>query len=321
MQQLFDGVSMLEGEVGGRPLQLIYLQGSQASLLLDTGCTNDPEGFIIPQMREAGGDPAQLTWIVNSHCDLDHTGGNHQMKRHAPQARLACGNADREACSGPEALFRLRYDAYRADHQLFYGDRQSILDQSGQPQPIEVTFVGGERIRLGPGWDVHIMALPGHSRGHLGIYDSRNRALYGADAIHGRVYRGFDGLAKLPPTYLHVDDYLSTIRLIEHLPISTYVGCHWPVQRGPAIRDFCAESRGFVDQADFLLRDFLAQPRTLREICLALGPKLGNWPHGEPLDLELMYALNGHVQRLVQRGLASVLVHQEQPRILAYQLL
>lgn len=320
MQELLDGVFVLEGDVGGRPLRLMYLHGETASLLLDTGCANDPNRFIVPQIRESGGDPSRLTWIVNTHPDLDHTGGNYQMKQLAPQAILACGDADREACSDPEKLMRLRYDAYRGDHALWYqGDARAwVLEQSGKPQPIEVTFVGGERIRLSSDWEVEVVAVPGHAKGHIGILDRRHRAFYGGDAIHGRVYHGFDGLAKLPPTYLHVDDYLSTIRLIEHLPIDTYAGCHWPIKRGAQIADFCAESRDFVHLADRLLREVLTEPRTLREACLALGPKLGDWPHVEPLDLELMYALNGHLAQLVDRGLARSIVVQDNPRLLAF---
>ncbi|MCO6452881.1 MAG: MBL fold metallo-hydrolase [Caldilineales bacterium] len=319
MQQLFDGVFMLEGEVGGRPLQLVYLQGDIASILLDTGCANDPESFIIPQMRDAGGEPVAITWIMNTHPDLDHTGGNHRMKLHAPQAILACGDADRAVCMGPKALMALRYDAYRADHQIFYDDdtRQWILEQSGQPQTIEMTFAGGERITLSGDWVVEIVTLPGHSHGHLGILDRKHAALYGGDAIHGRVYHGFDGAEKMPPTYLHVDEYLATIRFIEHLPISTYVGCHWPVKRGDEIAEFCAESRQFVERADLFLREYLRQPHTLREACMALGPQLGDWPHGL-VDLELVFALHGHVQRLQTRGLVEVNFRQSAPAVLEY---
>src|SRR5947208_393364 len=81
MQQLFDGVYMLEGEVGGRPLQLVYLKGGTASLLMDTGCAHDPSKFIARQIAEAGGSVADLTWILNTHPDLDHIGGNHEMKQ------------------------------------------------------------------------------------------------------------------------------------------------------------------------------------------------------------------------------------------------
>ncbi|MCP4167568.1 MAG: MBL fold metallo-hydrolase [Chloroflexi bacterium] len=321
MKQLFDGVYVLEGEVGGRPLQLIYLKGETTSILLDTGCTNDPENFIIPQMQQAGGDPADLTWILITHSDLDHSGGNHQMKQHAPQAILACGDADRAACMGPEQLMALRYDAFRADHQIYYegGVRQWIVDESGQNQPIECTFVGGERITLSADWVVEVVALPGHSKGHVGIFDARHDALYAGDAIHGRVHYGFDGAEKLPPTYLYVDDYLATIRFIEHLPITTFVGCHWPIKRDRNIGEFCAESRQFVQQTDQLLRQYLHEPHTLRETCLALGPQLGHWPRGD-VDLELAFALNGHLEQLVDRGLAESIVRQQDPRILAFAL-
>lgn len=314
MKQLFDGVYLLEGDVGGRPLQLICLCGSEASLLLDTGCAGDPERFIAPQIREAGGDPQQLTWIVNTHSDSDHTGGNHEMKKLAPQALLACGDADREACSGPGAIMRLRYDAYREPDGMFYDGeaRAATIRQCGHDEPIQVTLVGGERIRLGPGWDLRVLALPGHSHGHLGLWDERNAALYGGDAIHGRVYLGLDGAPKLPPTYLHVDEYLATVRLIETLPITTYVGCHWPVQRGAEIGQFCAETRQFVEWVDGVVRSELAAgPCTLRELCLAVGPQVGEWPRG--VDTELMYALKGHLVALAARGLVEVEKREGEP--------
>lgn len=101
MKTLFEGVYLLEGDVGDRPLQLIYLKGDLASLLLDTGAAGDPARFIVPQIREAGGTPEDLRWIVNTHPDYDHTGGNFEIKRMAPGAILACPNEDRAACSSP----------------------------------------------------------------------------------------------------------------------------------------------------------------------------------------------------------------------------
>ena len=304
MQPLFENVFMLEGEVGGRPLQLMYLRGDHASLLLDTGCAGDPEKFIAAQIREAGGDPASLTWIVNTHCDLDHVGGNHAMKQIAPRAILACGDADRALCSDPDVLFRLRYDAYRADHGIFYNADQAAWtrQQSGTRQPVDLTFIGGEHITLSDDWEVEIVALPGHAKGHIGIFDPKNNALYGGDSLQGSVYLGLDGTPRLCPTYLHVDDYLNTIRFVEHLSISTFVGCHWSVKRGDEIRDFCAESRAFIQRADQLILDLVKTPHTLREICLTLAPALGDWEHVPALDLELVYALSGHVDRLVERG-------------------
>jgi hypothetical protein len=79
--------------------------------------------------------------------------------------------------------------------------------------------------------------------------------------------------------------------LIEHLDIDYYVSCHWPIKKGPAIAEFCDETRAFVKRAELLLK---AEGTTeLRDACLKLGPRLGDWP--EPIHLELAYAMAGHL--------------------------
>ena len=125
-----------------------------------------------------------------------------------------------------------------------------------------------------------------------------------------------DGTMKLCPTYENVEEYLSTISLIERLPISTYVGCHWPVKRDGEIAAFCRESREFVELADRLLAEELQEPRSLREVCTALGPKLGDWPRAN--DIELVYALAGHVRRMVSSGAVEERVRPSKPPVLEY---
>lgn len=85
MQQLFDGVYILEGEVGGRPLQLVYLKGDSASLLMDTGCAHDPSKFIARQIGEAGGNAADLTWILNTHRDLERGSVERRVRSSEPR--------------------------------------------------------------------------------------------------------------------------------------------------------------------------------------------------------------------------------------------
>jgi glyoxylase-like metal-dependent hydrolase (beta-lactamase superfamily II) len=318
MQELFPGAFILDGDVGGRPLQLTYLKGDLASLLLDTGCACDPTRFILPQLREAGGNPNSLTWILNSHPDVDHTGGNHEMKQMAPSAILACGDAERALCEDPAVLYNLRYDAYRADHHIFYeGESREWLEaQGGSSQPIEAAFRGGEWLRLGKNWEVEILAVPGHARGHLAIFDPKHQTLFAGDAIHGDLISDIKGNPSFCPTYSQVDDYLGTIQLVEHLPIQTYVGCHWPIKRGPDIARFCRQSRAFVEKVERLVLEMLKQPCSLRDLCLQLGPQLGEWPR--TADLDLVYALHGHVERLLSRQAIRWRVRQTAPRVLEY---
>lgn len=306
INELHPGVYLINGDVGGRPLALPLLRGDDQSILMDTGCASDVERLIIPALRELSLAPADITYIINTHCDLDHQGGNAAMKRITPRALLGCGREDAEQIADPEVIFARRYDAYRAKHHHFYDAdvRDWIMDSLGEAQPVDVTYDGGETIDLSPDWSVQVLKLPGHSRGHVAVWDERNRTLLAGDAIHGDVYLNFEGEPALCPTYLHVRDYLETIRKIETMQPELYSGCHWQVFRGAEVLEFCRQSRAFVERAETAILEAISQSAkglSLTELCFGVGPKLGDWP--QEINHELCYAFNGHLEDLVQRGL------------------
>jgi glyoxylase-like metal-dependent hydrolase (beta-lactamase superfamily II) len=292
MKQLFGGVYLLEGQVGTRPLYLPVFRGDNGVLLLDTGCADHVEQLILPGFAELGITLDDLKFVINTHPDSDHVSGNRGIKRWAPRTLLGCGDADRQMIDDPEELFRKRYDAYRS-YGIFYSDEvaKNIKRDLGEAQPVDLTFRGGERIRLSRDWELEVVLLPGHSKGHLGVLDHRHRTLFGADAIHGSVYLDVTGKPALCPTYLYPETYLQTCRFIEHLDIDWYVSCHWPIKRDQEIAEFCQESRTFVERTELLLKS--AAITGLRAACLKLGPQLGDWP--EAAHLELAYALAGHL--------------------------
>ena len=292
MKQLFDGVYLLEGQVGLRPLYLPLLVGDYGALLLDTGCSEHVDSLIRPGLANLGIDPAKLRFVINTHPDTDHCGGNAGVKRLAPQSLLGCGDADRAVIEDPATLFQTRYDAYRP-FGVFYAEEtaRNMKRDLGDAQPVDLTFRGGERIRLSADWDLEVIFLPGHSKGHLGLFDSRHRTLFGGDAIQGSVYLDIEGKPALCPTYLYPETYLQTTQLIEHLDFDYYVSCHWPLKKGHEIAEFCQETRAFVERAELLLRR--SGIKDLSTACLQLGPQLGDWP--DAIHLELAYALAGHL--------------------------
>ena len=301
-------VSLFECEVGGRPLHLPLIRSSERVIMVDTGCASDVETKILPGLKSLGLQATDLTDIIVTHCDVDHQGGNHAIKQLAPQARIGCGTADAAAVSDPEVIIAQRYDGYRKNHGHHYDEAtlQWLKDELGQPQAMDVTYDGGETISLGQEGTLEVLHLPGHSRGHLGLWDSARKILIAGDAIHGKVYNDIKNeQPALCPTYLHVQAYLKTIASIESLKPETYIGCHWPVMTSPAaIMNFCAESRDFVERAEQLVLEAIHNAKTqgigLTELCQTLGPALGDWPR--PVDHELCYAVNGHLEDLTERG-------------------
>jgi glyoxylase-like metal-dependent hydrolase (beta-lactamase superfamily II) len=304
--ELYPGGNLIECEINRRPLYLPVLREGSESLLLDCGTRSHALQDVPAALDRLGVSPEDLTWLVITHPDGDHCGGMAEIKKRYPNVRLACGEMDRSLVESPEYLFSARYDAYRQDHGVFFDERsaQEIRDCSSEPQTVSCTFTGGEVLRLGENRILQVWHLPGHSHGHLGLFDCRSGVLYYGDAIQGSGYRGLDGSWTLCPTYLYVDAYLQTIHNIECSEARMIVGCHWPIlQDAESIAQFCLESREFVVHADHLITEYLRQHSSgasLRELCEQLSERLGSWP--TDVHLELANAFSGHLNRGVESG-------------------
>ena len=298
--ELFPNVYQIQSLYGARNL-FQYLFVGDNTVLVDTGIAPTPEKVIFPYMESLGLDPRRLTLALTTHSDLDHQGGNAAIKRIAPGAWLACGEADRHLVEDPRALFDIRYNFMRAEHDV--GVDAEPRPDAGRAQRMDVSFTGGESIRISDGWNLEVLHVPGHSHGHLALYDREHRAAYVGDAIHGRGCPKAAGGMGIPITYYYVDIYLSTLRYFEHLPIDVLYSGHWPTMRGEQIRDFIAESRQMVDLLDqVIITNLEKNPAglTMKQLIDAVANAVGDWP---PDTWQLaMFPVKGHMDRLVEHG-------------------
>jgi glyoxylase-like metal-dependent hydrolase (beta-lactamase superfamily II) len=150
--------------------------------------------------------------LLVTHSDLDHQGGAHLLKHANPSLWVTCGVLDIPLISDPEVLIAQCYQAYVELHGIApHEDGLAWMRQeSGGPVRVDLGWTGGKLLELGPDWTVRILHVPGHSAGHLAVYDERSGALFGGGCLRGSVYVGLDGTPKLCPTYTHVEDYLAT---------------------------------------------------------------------------------------------------------------
>jgi glyoxylase-like metal-dependent hydrolase (beta-lactamase superfamily II) len=179
-----------------------------------------------------------------------------------------------------------------------------MREQSGEAERVDLGLAGGELIGLSPGWGLRVLHVPGHSPGHLALFDERSRALFSGDCLQGSVYLGLDGTPKLCPTYTDIDDYLATASLIESLAPSEMHGCHWAPQRGTEVFSFIGESRDYVRHVDQLVRTSLAEPLTLDALIARVNQQLETpWP--DALAPDLAFSVHGHAEWLVAHELAT----------------
>ncbi len=289
---------------GGTRIVFVHLLiGTQASLLIDTACAHNPQQDILPYMRKIGFDPADLTYILVSHSDLDHQGGNQPMKVIAPQALVICHRLDRPWIENTDALINGRYKQFDGPHGFVTPDEVvAAIKADTLSCLIDLTLEGGEEFRLSTDWYVEAVHTPGHTWGHLALFDPHSKTMIAGEAALWNAILDQDWNPALPPTYCYVDTYLATLERLMSTDINTYSPAHWPVQRGTEIGDFLRESRNYCLFIEQKLLDFAAANGTftLKEAIEQVGAPLATWP--ATTNEALTFPFNGNLQRLVQRG-------------------
>lgn len=302
--ELYPKVYQIQSLYGGRNL-FQYLFVGDNVVLVDTGIASTPEETIFPYFDKLKLNPQRLTLAVTTHADLDHQGGNDAIKRTSPTTMLSCGEADRELVENPAALYGQRYNFLKDDHEVgFDGDPSP---DAGSHRRMDLSFSGGERIQLGENWWLEVLHVPGHSHGHLALYDRTFGALFAGDAVQGRGCPKATGEMAIPVTYYHVETYLSTIRHFERLPLSVLYTGHWPVMRGEEILDFFSESRRTVEFIErVILRTLQKHPSglTMKELIDTVAAAVGDWP--DDGVFLAMFPIKGHMDRLVEQGRAKL---------------
>jgi len=144
----------------------------------------------------------------------------------------------------------------------------------------------------------------------MALHDLDAGLLFCSDAVHWRMCPAADGSSALPPTYEDVDPYLGTIdRIAAPVPAELHSG-HWPARIGPEVDAFLTESREFVAAMDDAIEARLVNAATLRELCEHVDSRLG--PFGSD-PVNLMFAVHGHLRRLLRKGRVWMLDPLERP--------
>ncbi len=303
------GVHRLEAPLGDRYVCLYVLRGSERAVLVDAGIDNSPKDVLFPYLERAGIDLSEIQYVLTSHADFDHLGGNAAVCEAIPTATLACHALDRDLIEQLDLLLERRYGEFADFHGIADSDETvRYIRENTRPADVELALWGGERIRLDRGSELEILHTPGHSRGHVTIFQPGTGVAVISDAVLGHTLYTGDGKPAFPPTYRYLDAYLTTISHIELLGPRMLLTGHFPIYEEGAVTDFLCESRAFADRLDAALRRELAArhaPASTRDLVETIAPRVGDW--GEQAALLLVYPLLGHLERLadfrlIERG-------------------
>jgi glyoxylase-like metal-dependent hydrolase (beta-lactamase superfamily II) len=292
------GIHRIESVLGPRPFSQ-YLLCDERSLLVDTGVKETPAEVILPFL-----DGLQPDLVLNSHADVDHFGGNAAIKAAAPDALFLAHELDVPWIESAEAIMRERYGWYAA-HDLAYETEVFtwLREAMGPDTPIDVHLRAGERIRLGSRLTVEVIHLPGHTSGHVGLWDPVSRTAIVLDAVMGRGLLDMGGKVIHPPPYFDVGAYLGSARTLQALEPVRLLTAHYEVMEGEQVTRFLADTIAFVEDAARITERELtaAAELTLAELVRRADLELGPFTS---MPNELGGTLRAHARTLVREGRA-----------------
>jgi glyoxylase-like metal-dependent hydrolase (beta-lactamase superfamily II) len=275
------GIHRIESDLGPRFMCQYVLAGEERTLLADTGMPETPATVIGPYLQSIGRSLADLDLVLITHADLDHSGGKAAIRERSPRAVLACHELDRRWIESADAMVNENYLWHRPygfeepDEQA----RRELREGCGPDAPVDLGLRGGETVRLGPGWRVEIVHLPGHTLGHLGLWDPRSRAVVIVDAVLESGICDRSGNRLIPPRIYDLEAYRATIRRVRALEPELLLTAHYPVMGREEAQAFLDRSLRFTDELEAGVREELSRGVTdLWELTQRLDRRVGPYP-------------------------------------------
>jgi glyoxylase-like metal-dependent hydrolase (beta-lactamase superfamily II) len=274
------GIHRIESDLGPRFMCQFLLSGDERSLLVDTGLADTPDAVIVPYLESIGMTGHDLSLVLVSHADVDHCGGNRAFQRRFGDVPFAAHPADHPWIASNAAMMDGNYLWYR-DHG--FGPEEDVAawirEQLGGDSRVDDTVADGETLRLGADLSVEVLHLPGHTAGHVGLWDAEHRVALIVDAVLERGVRDRAGTLLIPPRIYDVAGYRTSIARLRALEPELLLTAHFPVMRGVEVDAFLAGSLAFVDEVETAVAEAGARGLTeLWDVTRDVDARLGPYP-------------------------------------------
>ncbi|MBS1894758.1 MAG: MBL fold metallo-hydrolase [Actinobacteria bacterium] len=303
------GVYRVPSQLGVRRIAQWLVLGDEGVILIDSGVAGTVREQILPALAALGRSPEEIVEVAISHADVDHYGGNAELRELAPQARIRCGAADRPLIESWQRIGSERYGWY-PQHGLAYDEAtlRWLRDAAGPDTELDGVLGEGEEIGAG-GATLRVLELPGHTPGHIGF--AVEDTVIVVDALLESGLYNVDGERISPPIYVTAGGYRSSIEKVRALAPARLETAHFPDVTGEDVAEFLDLSAAFVADLDRIVIEQLAQGAcTVAEMTEAAAAELGPFPE---MGIELGRSVGAHLDDLVEVGQARQVEGAEKP--------
>jgi glyoxylase-like metal-dependent hydrolase (beta-lactamase superfamily II) len=281
-------VNVLPGDNGGRyPYGTsLLVEGTSARVLIDPSLTiAEGQEFV---------DPDRVDHVLISHCHEDHLAGLYRF----PRSTVHVHSADRVGLESLDGLMHI----YGMPPAIEAEWRKEVLERFHYvPRRDAVAYEEGARFDLG-GTTIHVVHLPGHTRGHSGFLIEPDGVMFLAD-IDLTGFGPYYGDA-----WSSIDEFERSIARCREIGARSYVTFHHKgiVPSRAALLPLLDDYQAVIYRREQEMLEFLREPRTLDEM---VAHRFIYRPHVTLLFAEAVERRSAilHLERLIARGLVTAL--------------
>ena len=234
-EELFNNIFRIPVSLPNSPLKELnsyFIRDPVRSLLIDTGFRH-PEcrAALLAGLNELGADPGSVD-IFLTHMHADHSGLSPELvgdNRHIYIGEHDGWLMDKLPLPGENWTDKRVWNSERdilADMPSEIMENMEKLNPAVMFAPLggaKYTFVNdGEILSVG-GYSLRCIHTPGHSPGHMCLWDSQNEIFFSGDHV---LFDITPNITAWPAVEDSLGDYLNSLRLVRVLPVRTALPGH-----------------------------------------------------------------------------------------------
>jgi glyoxylase-like metal-dependent hydrolase (beta-lactamase superfamily II) len=207
------------GMLGLERYGALYILKAPKVAIIEAGFSHTAEK-TLQALDELKIRPQDVAYILPTHVHLDHAGGTGHLAEACPNAKVIVHEQGAPHLIDPTKLLE---SVQRAVGPMFpfYGTLKPT------PKERVLPVRGGEVFSLGDGYEIEVIAAPGHAPHQVCFFERKLRGLFTADAAG--IYRPWAAglLLTTPPPAFHLEQSLETLARLNALQPKLLLYTHW----------------------------------------------------------------------------------------------
>jgi len=247
--EIAPGIHQLKVPIPDNPLgnlNCYLVKGKDGWLMIDTGWyTPDAYEALKSGLKALGLTTTDIASMIITHVHPDHFGLAGRIKHSSPKTRLIMHRWEADLIESRYIKFaelREKWDPLLMRHGVPLDEIESLKSASMPTLQYVITTMsddtvyGGEIISTGM-YDLEVIWTPGHSPGHICLYEPKNQMLFSGDHVLPTISPNVSYNAQSGDNPL--GDYIGALHKVQNLPITKVL---------PAHEHIFTDLRGRIDQ-------------------------------------------------------------------------